>query len=122
MHKYISVLLCCLLMSVILIPSAYSLWRKDLNIMGTVEILADKKGNGHGYGQGHGNQVPEDLDPLENSAGESITKEADADKSEDAKGTDEVVGVEETDGTGEAAKTEVEKEEKAEETKNEREN
>lgn len=55
MRRYISVFLCCFLIAVVLIPGAYSLWRKNLNITGFVQISADKHEKGHGKEPGHGN-------------------------------------------------------------------
>jgi len=112
LRKYISVLLCCFLMAVILIPGTYSLWRKDLNVIGTVEISADKKGPCHGPG----NQVFKDTYLLEYSEGESITGEADVEEHEDAKGTENADEAEEEDTI------EAETEEKVEEAEKVKEN
>lgn len=76
MRKYISVLLGCFLMAVLLIPGAYSLWRKDINAIGTVEISVDKN----------------DTYPLENNVGESIMEATDKDKLMFVKETQEVDG------------------------------
>ena len=97
MRKYITVLLCCFLMAVFLIPGTYSLWRKDLNIMGNVEISAEKKGKGYGHEQGYGNELSES---------ESFTGQADSDVVEGLNVTQEVGGAEYADSSGDIDRAE----------------
>jgi len=95
-------------MAVFLIPGTYSLWRKDLNIMGNVEISAEKKGKGYGHEQGYGNELSES---------ESFTGQADSDVVEGLNVTQEVGGAEYADSSGDIDRAEGEDKGEKEETK-----